>query len=181
MTSAWQKRAVALVFLAMFGCASAPQARGEQTNLIERADATIESMKAQDPSLHAVLQQSAGYVVFPAVGEGGFLVGAQQGVGVVYQGNRAIGFAEMMQASFGAQAGGRAFSELIVLRTPQALERLKAGQLELTADAQATALDMGVAESASMQGDTAVFVDNESGFMAGVSVGGQRIEFEPMA
>jgi lipid-binding SYLF domain-containing protein len=86
---------------------------------MERADLTLSMMTQRDPSLERLLAKSAGYVVIPDVGEGGFMVGAQQGVGVVYErGGNPIGFAVLRQGSIGAQIGARSFGELIVLGLP---------------------------------------------------------------
>ena len=172
----------ALGVLWLVGCASAPQTRTERATLIQRSDARLTTMMHRDPSLSNLLGKSAGWAVFPSVGEGGFIVGAQQGVGVVYaRGRGPIGFAVLRQGSFGLQAGGRAFAEIVVLRTPAALARMKGGRFDLTSQAGATLLSSGAADAATTSGDTSVFIDEESGAMANLSFGGQMIDFEPTA
>lgn len=182
MTSALRSWAiVALGLLWLVGCASAPQTRSDRTALMERADLTLAMMTQRDPSLERLLANSAGYVVIPDVGEGGFLVGAQQGVGVVYErGGNPIGFAVLRQGSVGAQVGARSFGELIVLRTPEAMNRLRNDNFDMTAQAQATVLESGAADGATTSGDTTVFIDDESGLMASAAIGGQMIDFEPL-
>ncbi len=167
--------------LMMAGCASAPASRQGQQAMDARAQATLQSMVAKDPSLRNVLERSAGYVVFPEIGEGAALVGGAHGVGVVYQGGRPIGFATLNQATIGAQLGGQTYAELIVFQTPEALERLKAGNFSLTASASASALTAGAAAQANFEGGQAVFISSPSGLMAAANVGGQNISYEPMA
>ena len=60
------------------------------------------------------------------------------------------------------------------------LEDVKGGSLELGADASVVALDAGAAASGRpIEQGTAVYVLPRGGLMAGVSVSGQVIEFEP--
>lgn len=167
--------------LMLAGCAGAPQTRGEQQAMDQRAQAALQTMVAHDPSLREVLDRSAGYAVFPQVGEGAAIVGGSHGVGVVYQNGRPVGYATLSQATVGAQLGGQSFTELIVFQTPDALNRLKAGNFDFTANASATALKAGAAANARFEGGTAVFVDNQAGLMAALNVGGQQISFEPIA
>lgn len=175
--------AVAIVAAAWLvsACASAPETRPERQRLEAQADMTVDEMVQQDPSLQPVLDTAVGYVVFPSIGSGGLLVGAAQGVGVVYENGRPIGYASLNEVNVGALAGGRSFSELIVFNDRAAFERLLAGDFDLTANASATAVRSGAGAQANFQGGTAVFVYGESGLMAEASVGGQQIDFEPMA
>lgn len=170
----------ALFALLAAACASSPETRAEEQQVISQANATLRDMVARDPSLTDVLARSPGYVVFPQIGEGGFIVGGTSGLGVVYENGRPIGFARLNEGSIGLQAGGQTYSQLVIFNTRNALERLKSGQFSFTANATATAISRGAAASADFRQDTMVFVRPEGGLMAGVSVGGQRMSFDPM-
>lgn len=165
--------------LVMAGCATAPEVRSEQQELISESDAALQAMVQEDPTLGPVLQQAAGYAVFPDVGSGAVVVGATVGVGVLYEQGRPVGYVELREGSIGPQIGGHAYSQLIVFQWPNALERVKAGNFDLTADVSATFLANGAAASAPFEDGTAVFIDSESGLMAKASVGGQSINFKP--
>mgnify|MGYP006281573325 CR=1 FL=1 len=179
------KPARALGLLAAMGlagaCASAPETRQERRTLEQQAAMTLRGMIERDPTLEEVLDEAAGYVVFPEIGKGGAVVGGAQGVGVVYEDGMPIGYAALNQATFGAQLGGQTFSELIVFREQAALERLKAGNFDLTADASATAVASGAAARTTFEEGTAVFIAGQQGLMAEATVGDQQISFEPMA
>lgn len=183
MMSAWRTRAVAVLGIVCFmGCASAPQTRRDRADLIQRADQTLSAMKARDRDVRAMIDTSAGYVVFPAVSEGGFIVGASNGVGVVYnRDDNPIGFATLRSGSFGATAGGHAYSQVVFLRSDAALRDLMDGDLDVGAHAHVTAGNTGASDAAVAGGDVSVFVGNESGFMADASIRGQQLSFEPMA
>lgn len=167
----------ALAVSMVAGCASAPETRPEQRGLEARADATVEQFVARDPSLGDVLARAAGYAVFPEVTEGGFIVGGSQGVGVVYSRFTPIGYSELRAGSVGLQAGGQAYAQIVIFDTEEALNRLMAGNFDMSAGVTATALASGVGASLEFEGGTAVLVDDETGLMAGAAVEGQNLNF----
>jgi lipid-binding SYLF domain-containing protein len=164
--------------LGAFGCATAPDTREESTDMIVDANAQLDEMLQQDPSLRDVLDNSYAYVMFPYVGQGGLVVAGGSGSGVVYRNDgEAIGFAELRTASIGAQAGGQMYSELIVFRDQAAFEDFRDGDFSLEATVSATVVESGAAEQADFDAGTAVFVYDESGAMLQAAVGGQTIDF----
>lgn len=158
-------------------CASAPESRPEQSALEARASAVVESMTARDPTLAAVLEDAAGYVVFPQVAEAGFIVGGSNGVGVLFQNGRPVGYSELYEGTLGLQLGGQSFSELVVFQNEGALDRFKAGNFDLTADVTAVAIQAGAAAGARFESGVAVFVDDQTGLMAGATLGGQTMSY----
>lgn len=159
------------------GCATTPDTPAERDGLEQRAVATLDIMKARDPSLAPVLDDAVGYAVFPEIGKGGAIVGGAYGHGVVFQHGRPVGFVELSQASIGAQLGGQTFAELIVLRDDAALDRLKSDNLDLGADASAVALTSGGGRGVQFEDGVAVFVMPRGGLMVDISVHGQKIDF----
>jgi lipid-binding SYLF domain-containing protein len=161
-------------------CATAPKSDPERRALEANADATLQTMQANDPALRDVLRRSVGYAVFPEIGKGGFLVGGAYGRGIVYENGRKTGFVELNQASIGAVLGGQTFSELIVFSTPEALNRLRDGEYDVTGQASAVILKEGAAAATQFDDDgVGVFVMPKGGAMVDVSVAGQRLNFEP--
>jgi lipid-binding SYLF domain-containing protein len=150
-------------------------------NLQVEAQQAIAKFLNQDPSLKSFFDKSVGYVVFPSVGKGGFIVGGARGQGVVYSKGQVIGTATMTQASVGAQAGGQTFAEIIFFETPEALENFKAGKFEMSADASAVVASNGASATARYSHGVAVFTMPIKGLMAQASVGGQKFKFESLA
>ncbi|MEC8830882.1 MAG: hypothetical protein VX772_00840, partial [Bacteroidota bacterium] len=60
------------------------------------------------PGLERFFDESAGYVIFPNVGKGGFIIGGASGNGVVYENGNAVGMADLKKLNIGLQAGGQA-------------------------------------------------------------------------
>jgi lipid-binding SYLF domain-containing protein len=134
-------------------------------------------MRAKDPDLDPLLARSSGYVVFPDIGKGGFVVGGAYGRGVLYQHGQQAGFVDLSQASVGAQVGAQAYSELVVFAQPYDVDRLKAGKFELGANASAVVLTAGAAGATDPSSGVSVFVVPKGGAMAELSVSGQKLNF----
>ncbi len=164
--------------LLLVGCATVPRTERAQSDLVAQAKATLDTMRAADPSLRDFIDRAYACVVFPEIGEGGFVVGGAFGRGVVFERGKQIAWAELGQASIGAQLGGQTFAELIVLRDAAALRDFMHGGLRFGAEASAVAVTAGAAQAVEL-GDRAasVFILPKAGLMAGVSITGQEIDF----
>ena len=137
-------------------------------------------MRARDPGLGSILANPVGYVVFPSIGKGGLVVGGAYGHGVLYEHGRMTGFTKISQGSHGLQAGGQSYTELIVFRDPWALNKLKAGEFSMGANASAVMVKPGAAASADYRNGLAVFVHPQGGVMAELSLSGQQIDYAPL-
>ena len=148
----------------------------------DRADSqqAVASFVSTDSSIQKLIDESAGYAVFPDVGKGGFIVGGARGKGLLYEKKVVTGDATMTQASIGAQAGGQSFAEIIFFETPAAVSDFKTGKFEMSADVSAVAARQGAAESAKYKNGVAVFVLPKKGLMVQASIGGQKFKFEPL-
>jgi lipid-binding SYLF domain-containing protein len=174
-------RTTIVACLAAAACSTTPKTPAQKANLESSAQATIGEMSQKDPGLRPVLADAAGYAVFPSIGKGGVIVGGAHGIGMLYEHDRATGFLTLDQASIGAQLGGESFAEVLVMRDPAALARLKQGNLRLGAEIGATVVDAGAAESASFDQGMAAFVMPRGGLMVDISVSGQSIDYQPMS
>jgi lipid-binding SYLF domain-containing protein len=163
--------------VALLGCSTAPQTPQERHELATHSKTAIDNLTAQDPSLGDLLKNSDGYAIFPQVGKGAVGVGANYGQGEVWEGGKRIGFADMTAATIGASFGAQTFAELVVFRTPQALQRFDSGQFTFDASASVIALKAGAAKEVKWENDAAVFVDPREGLMADASIGGQQFRF----
>ena len=154
----------------LIGCSTAPdtpQARHELTN---DSRAEVSDLTTQDPSLNDLLKNSYGYAVFPTIGKG-----------EVWSGGKRVGFTDMTEATIGASLGGQTFSELIVFRTPAALQKFEYGQYTFDASVSAVAVAAGAANQARWSDDVAVFIDPKGGLMADASIGSQKFAFTALA
>lgn len=154
------------------------QTRKDKKIMEDATEAKSMLLKANS-GLEDFFENSAGYVIFPNVGKGGFIVGGASGNGVVYENGTAVGMADLKKLNIGFQAGGQAIIEVIFFETPVDLERFKTENYEFSAETSAVALKSGIAFNARYKDGVAVFALPKAGLMADASVGGQRFEYKP--
>ncbi|HXZ60751.1 MAG TPA: lipid-binding SYLF domain-containing protein [Steroidobacteraceae bacterium] len=142
-----------------------------------------------------------GYVVFPTIGKGGLGIGAAHGSGRVYAKGKHIGDATVNQVSFGLQAGGQAYSQMIFFEDKRALDEFTGGNFEFGADVNAVAITAAAGASAGTSGSSAgasggkkdattagkyykgmaVFTIVKGGAMYQAAVAGQKFKYKPTA
>lgn len=143
-------------------------------------DAATAEFKKADSSLKDRFAEASGYVVFPNVGKGGFIVGGAHGNGHVYDKGKLIGYASLTQVTVGAQVGGQEFSEIIFFETKEALAKFKESGFAMSAQLSAIAAAEGASKNAKYVDGVMVITKAKQGLMAEASVGGQKFKFEPV-
>jgi len=141
----------------------------------------LTKMESRDAGLRDLIDRSAGYAIFPSIGKGGLIVGGAYGKGEVYQNGRLVGYAELSQATVGAQLGGQTYSELVVFENQTALNRFTGGNFEFSGNASAVALKSGAAATAKFDHGIAVFTMPKGGAMLEASIGGQKFSYQPVS
>ncbi len=138
-----------------------------------------------------------GYAVFPTIGKGGFGIGAAHGSGRVYARAKKTGDVSMTQISFGFQAGGQAYRQVIYFENKKAFDAFTSGEFEFGAQAEAIALTASAGASAGTEGTSAsanesqtkeskyfdgmvVFTMGKGGLMYQAALGGQKYSYEPL-
>ena len=163
--------------LPLQGIAASKAAKHEKE--IKEAQATIAEFETKDPTLKEFFGTAYGYVVFPKVGKGGFIVGGAHGKGVVYKKQKVVGFAKISQATIGAEIGGQTYKELIFFENEPIYESFTKNAVTLAAQATAVAAKAGASANAKYNKGVAIFVTGEKGLMLEAAVGGQSFKFEP--
>jgi lipid-binding SYLF domain-containing protein len=140
---------------------------------------------------------SYGYVVIPTIGEGGFIVAGAHGKGRAYVGGAWVGNVSVTQVTVGAQAGAKAYSQMIFFEDKRAFDRFATGEFEFGADASAVAITAGATASAGTKGASAgasggkndagtmggyhdgmaVFTIVKGGAMVSAALGGQKYSY----
>lgn len=169
---------VSTFFMLLFAVALTAQTSKEKKIIKDAENAKKVLIKA-DEGLESFFDESAGYVLFPNVGKGGFIVGASAGNGVVYEGGSKVGMADLKKLNIGFQAGGQAIIEVIFFETKEDLRDFKEGNFSFAAEASAVAVKSGLAFNAKYKDGVAVFALPKAGLMADASVGGQKFSYHP--
>jgi len=170
---------IAGALLTLAGCATAPDTEAKKNELHSNVEKTMTRVKGLDPSIQSQMANAYGYAIFPSVGKGGVVVGGAYGRGEVYEQGKMIGWADLTQATIGAQIGGQTFSEVILFENKAALDNFKSGKLKFSANASAVALKSGAANTAKYTDGVAVFVEPIADLRVEAALGGQSCSFKP--
>ena len=171
--------ALSLAAGTMAGCTSTtPQNENVKQALKSEAQTALEEMVRSDPGVQQLVNEAHGYAIYPDASKAGLVVGAAYGRGEVYEQGKFIGYSTLNKASVGLQAGAMNYSQLIVFKTPEALNRFTRGQWAPAADASAVALKAGGAASATFKEGVVILINTRGGAMADLSLAGQKYNFE---
>ena len=144
------------------------------------AQKAIKALQSADSGLTNCFARAAGFAVFPSVGKGGLIFGAEHGNGVVFEKGKPIGEASLTEISVGPQVGGQSFYEVIFFETVEALSNFKQGNFEMSAEVSAVAAAEGASLNAKYRDGVMVFTLPRSGLMVQASIGGQKFKYKPV-
>lgn len=154
------------------------QIGGWNPELENESKEAMNSMIEQAPKLQSFYDKAYGYVIFPKITKAGLAIGGAGGKGIVYKNKEIIGSAKLKQASFGLQAGGQQYSEVIFFENKESLDRFTNGNLKFGAQASAVAITDGASVDVAYQNGVAVFTHVKGGLMFEASIGGQHFKYE---
>ena len=171
-----KSRIIGLLGLAALATSAAPVGAQSEADVKE----VIAEFEKKDPGMQTWFRDAYGYAVFPNVGKGGLVVGGAHGDGLVYEQGKLIGKTSLTAVTFGLQAGGQAFREVIFFKDKTALDDFTRGNFEFQGGLSAVALKEGVSKSLAYNKGVAVMTAAKGGLMAEAAVGGQKFKFEPV-
>ena len=151
----------------------------------EDLTAKAKSAKAEflkkDETLNATLGKASGYVIFPSVAKGALGIGAATGKGQLYEKgkDKPLGQVSLKQVTIGFQAGGQAYSEMILFEDQTSLDNFKKGNFEFSAQVSAVAVTAGASANAKYEKGVMVLTMAKGGLMYEASVGGQKFKYKP--
>jgi lipid-binding SYLF domain-containing protein len=142
-----------------------------------------------------------GYAVFPTIGKAGLVIGGAHGKGRVYEHGKYVGDVTVTQLSVGLQAGGQAYSQIVLFEDKRAFSEFTSGDFEFGADVSAVAITAAAEASAGTSGASAgasggkkdattagayhngvaVFTIVKGGAMYQAAVAGQKFKYTPKA
>jgi lipid-binding SYLF domain-containing protein len=147
--------------------------------LDKEVKAALGRVEAEDPGLKQFLKEAHGYAVFPAVGQAALLIGGAFGKGEVFEEEKLVGYAGLVQLTVGVQLGGQTFTQIIAFENKAALNRFKQGRTSFTANAAAVLVKAGAAAASRYDDGVVVLIYSEGGMMLELAIGGQKFVFGP--
>ncbi|MEN8186659.1 MAG: YSC84-related protein [Bacteroidota bacterium] len=156
------------------------QVGGWKPELTKDSKAALNKMIEANPDLKTFYNEAYGYAIFPKITKGGLGVGGAVGKGVVFKDHKPVGSASLKQATFGLQAGGQQYSEVIFFENKEAFDNFTNGKLKFDAQASAVAIKKGISLDLAYKNGVAVFTKAKGGLMYEASIGGQHFKYEPI-
>lgn len=178
MPQLFKKLILSLIVLAITNVSFA-QIGGWNPELENESKEALNSMIEEAPNLQSFHDKAYGFAIFPKITKAGLAIGGAAGNGVVYENKEIIGSAKLKQASFGLQAGGQQYSEVIFFENKESFDRFTNGNLKFDAQASAVAISEGASVDVAYQNGVAVFTHVMGGLMFEASIGGQHFKYEP--
>jgi lipid-binding SYLF domain-containing protein len=167
--------AISLLSLARIGVAFAASA----SQLIRDSDAALQNLYAEEPNARMLGNYAKAVLVFPNIVKAGFIVGAQTGNGVLFEGGVPASDYNISAGSYGFQAGVQSFSYALFFMTTSGLDYLTQSQgWSVGAGPSVVVLDQGKAASitsTTLTQDVYAIPFGQQGLMAGIGIEGSKI------
>lgn len=160
---------------------------------------TINRFKS-NPGVAPFFESAYGYGIWPTIAKGGLGIGASTGKGKIYRQGKVTGTSRVSDVSFGFQAGGQAYSQVVFFEDERAFTDFTNGNFEFSAQASAVAVTASAQAATSTEGNRAtaggggpgvaagggytkgmqVFTMAKGGLMFQAAIAGQKYSYNPV-
>jgi lipid-binding SYLF domain-containing protein len=165
------------VILAGLGSQQAFAESASQIN--SKVDLALEALYNGTPAAKKQAESAKGILVFPDIIKAGLGIGGQYGVGALRVGGKTVGYYNLVEGSFGLQAGAQSFGYALFFMDEAALEYLKSSEgWEVGVGPSITVVDEGLAGSLTTttgKDNIYAFFFDQKGLMAGLGLKGSKI------
>jgi lipid-binding SYLF domain-containing protein len=151
----------------------------DRADLERDAGTALQTLYAHAPKAFGLAKKARGILVFPKIVKAGFVVGGQNGQGVLYEKGKAVGYYRISAGSFGLQAGAQTFGYALFFMTASSLDYLKKSDgWAIGSGPSVVVVDKGAAASTTsttLSQDVYAFPFGQKGLMAGLGLEGSKI------
>jgi len=148
-------------------------------SLTSESRAALSQLKSQNSAAAKVSSRALAVLVFPNVIKAGFMVGAQEGQGILFVQGRPNGRYRTVAASYGLQAGVQKYGYALFFMNQKAVDWINNTHgWEIGTGPSVVLVDKGMARSFTtdtMHSGIYAFTFDQRGLMAGLGVQGSKI------
>lgn len=138
-----------------------------------------QKLVARVPGAKALSREADAVLVFPKIIKAGLVVGGQYGDGVLFRGEKVVGYYNTSGASYGLQAGAQEYGYAMFLMNEKAVHALTRNEgLEIGVGPSVVVVDQGMGKtmtSTTATEDIYAFIFGQKGLMAGIGLQGNKI------
>jgi lipid-binding SYLF domain-containing protein len=169
-----------VVAAGLAGCSAspAPLSPDDAARLDLQVTGARQDFESLRPATKTYFEKSYAYAVFPRMTSVGAVVGGAGGHGLVFEGGKQVGTADLTAFNIGATLGGKRFAEVIFFENQLALTAFKSGTVEFDARASAVAANAGTGTAVDYVHGVRVFTIQEGGLMVEAALGGQEFRYQ---
>ena len=140
--------ALAAVLMASASLVSCASVEWSASRIDTESNVALQVFRQDISGGQLVLDQSAGYLVFPRIIKVGAGIGAETGEGVLRIGGRSVDYYRTSSGSIGFQAGAQAKSVVIAFMTKESLQQFRASSgWKVGIDGSVALIDIGVGKT----------------------------------
>ena len=147
--------------------------------LDKEVSATLEHFYSMNDQNKSLVSSAAGVLVFPRITKAGVGVGGLHGDGALLENGKTAGYYSTSAASVGLTLGVERYSEMILFKTPDALNKfVNSKNWSVGADASVAVVKTGASgtyDTQTMSKPVLAFVFGEKGLMGDISLTGAKI------
>jgi lipid-binding SYLF domain-containing protein len=148
-------------------------------NLVSDSRLALQQLVAQNPAAAKAKSKAIAVLVFPQVVKAGFILGAQEGQGILFLHGRPSGRYRTVAGSYGLQAGVQRYGYALFLMNQKAVDWVNNTRgWEIGTGPSVVIVDKGMARSFStdtLHSGIYAFTFDQQGLMAGLGLQGSKI------
>jgi lipid-binding SYLF domain-containing protein len=151
----------------------------DRTALERDARNAYNKLVARVPAAKALSREADAVLVFPKITKAGLIVGGQYGDGVLFRGDKIVGYYNTSGASYGLQAGAQQYGYAMFLMNEKAVHALTKNEgFEVGVGPSVVVVDQGMGKTmttTTATEDIYAFIFSQKGLMAGLGIQGNKI------
>ena len=148
-------------------------------NLVSDSRLALQQLVAQNPAAAKAKSKAIAVLVFPQVVKAGFILGAQEGQGILFLHGRPSGRYRTVAGSYGLQAGVQKYGYALFLMNQKAVDWVNNTRgWEIGTGPSVVIVDKGMARSFTtdtLHSGIYAFTFDQQGLMAGLGLQGSKI------
>ena len=148
-------------------------------NLVSDSRLALQQLVAQNPAAAKAKSKAIAVLVFPQVVKAGFILGAQEGQGILFLHGRPSGRYRTVAGSYGLQAGVQRYGYALFLMNQKAVDWVNNTRgWEIGTGPSVVIVDKGMARSFTtdtLHSGIYAFTFDQQGLMAGLGLQGSKI------
>ena len=148
-------------------------------NLVSDSRRALQQLVAQNPAAAKAKSKAIAVLVFPQVVKAGFILGAQEGQGILFLHGRPSGRYRTVAGSYGLQAGVQRYGYALFLMNQKAVDWVNNTRgWEIGTGPSVVIVDKGMARSFTtdtLHSGIYAFTFDQQGLMAGLGLQGSKI------